>query len=95
MKNSRDSIVPFDFHEVMALAAPKPLFNYSARQDAIFPNAQMIAAAGRQVASVYGLYGAADRYQFVMGDGPHDFPPAIREQAYTFLDRWAKNAPSR
>src|SRR5579885_758924 len=83
-------IAPFDFHEVMALVAPRTLFNFSARQDPIFSNATAIEAAGRQLEKVYRLCGAPENLRFVMQDGPHGFPAAVRQQAYQFLDRWAK-----
>jgi len=82
----RAGIVPFDMHEVMALVAPRPLFNYSARHDEIFPDAEAIEAAGAQVAGVYQLLGAAQNFVFLMQDGPHGFPPAVREQAYRWLE---------
>lgn len=83
----RAGIAPFDFHEVMALAAPRPLFNYSAAKDSIFPDADAIRAAGAQVGSVYRVLGADARFVFRMGDGPHDFPEAVRREAYEWLTR--------
>ncbi len=81
----RAGIVPFDMHEVMALAAPRPLFNYSARQDEIFPDIEAIEAAGAQVGEVYRLLGAENNFVFRVGDGPHNFPEAVRDEAYKWL----------
>ncbi|MCE5307706.1 MAG: heparinase II/III family protein [Acidobacteriales bacterium] len=81
----RAGIVPFDMHEVMALVAPRPLFNYSARQDEIFPDIGAIEAAGAQVGSVYRLLGADGKLVFRVGEGPHDFPVPVREQTYRWL----------
>ncbi len=81
----RAGIVPFDMHEVMALVAPRPLFNYSARQDEIFPDSDAIEAAGAQVGGVYRLLGAESNFVFRVGEGPHDFPVPVREQAYRWL----------
>ncbi len=81
----RAGIVPFDMHEVMALVAPRPLFNYSASQDEIFPDSDAIEAAGAQVGSVYRLLGAESNFVFQVGKGPHDFPVPVREQAYRWL----------
>lgn len=81
----RAGIVPFDMHEVMALVAPRPLFNYSARRDEIFPDIEAIEAAGSQVGDVYKLLGAEKHFVFRVGDGPHNFPQPVREEAYRWL----------
>lgn len=81
-------IVPFDMHEAMAMVAPKPLFNYSADADAIFPDAANIAEAGRQVGEVYRLFTVPeDRYVFILGHGPHEFPETIRNRSYEWLEK--------
>ncbi len=82
----RSGIVPFDFHEVLALVAPRPFFNYSASQDPIFPDADTIRIGAAQVREVYAVLGAAGRFEFVMGDGPHGFPEPVRQQAYQWLE---------
>jgi pimeloyl-ACP methyl ester carboxylesterase len=82
----RAGILPFDFHEVLALAAPRAAFVYAARQDTIFADPANIEAAAAQVRAVYAMLGREDRFRFVMGDGPHSFPPAIRQQAYRWLE---------
>ncbi len=83
----RSGILPFDFHEVLALVAPRALFNYAAAQDAIFPNPEAIRSSAEQVTGVYRLLGAEERYVFRMTEGPHEFPAALREEAYRWLDR--------
>ncbi len=82
----RAGIAPFDFHEVMALVAPRRLFNYSASHDSIFPDAESIRAAAAQVSEVYRLLGAPENFVFRMGDGPHDFPEAVRRETYAWLE---------
>ena len=84
----RAGLVPCDMHEVMALCAPRPLFNYSARKDNIFPDFWAVDAPLRQVARLYRALGAQDRFERVFGDGDHDFPPDVRQKAYLWLDRW-------
>jgi dienelactone hydrolase len=88
----RAGIVPFDMHEVMALVAPRPLFNYSAGRDSIFPDAGAIREAATQIGEVYKLLNAGERFHFSIGDGPHDFPRAVREQAYEWLERYLRQA---
>ena len=84
----RAGVVPCDMHEVLALCAPRPLFNYSARQDHIFPDFQAVEAPLSQVAELYSALGAADSFIREFGEGDHDFPPEVRERAYRFLDHW-------
>jgi pimeloyl-ACP methyl ester carboxylesterase len=83
----RAGVLPFDMHEVMALVAPRALFNYSAAQDSIFPDAGTIRAGAAQVEAVYSLLGARDRFVFRMTDGPHAFPDAIRREACDWLEK--------
>ncbi len=83
----RAGIAPFDFHEVLALIAPRALFNYSADQDSIFPDADVIRAAAGQVREVYRVLGAGQRFRFEMGAGPHSFPDMVRQEAYDWLER--------
>ncbi len=84
----RAGAVPVDMHEVLAMCAPRPFFNYSARQDHIFPDFQAIEGPLAQVAALYGVLGAPGNFVCEYGDGDHDFPPAVRERAFRFLDRW-------
>ena len=83
----RAGILPFDFHEVMALVAPRPLFNYSAGQDSIFPDAAAIAAAGVELRQLYRVLGTPDSLSFEMGSGPHGFPEPVRQRAYAWLEK--------
>ena len=95
----RSGMILCDMHEIMALCAPRPLFNYSAKKDAIFCHAsaenesdfigwwQAVDQALNQVSMVYEMSGASDQFVRVEGDGGHDFPPDVRERAYQWLDK--------
>lgn len=83
----RAGIAPFDFHEVMAMAAPRGLFVYAASRDSIFPDTDAIRAAAAQVQAVYGMLGSGGQFTFRMDDGPHQFPEPARQEAYRFLER--------
>jgi dienelactone hydrolase len=85
--------VPFDFHEIIALSAPRPFFNYSAQADHIFPDWRPIAEAMVDLYGLYSFHDATDRFVSILGSGGHDFPPATREAAYRFLDRWLEHEP--
>ena len=79
--------IPFDWHQVCSLIAPRPLFVWYATQDTIFPKTDNFADLFADVGSVYGLYGAADDVEWESIDGGHSFPAAGREVAYQWLGR--------
>lgn len=81
----RAGIAPFDFHEVMAMAAPRALYNYSAAADATFPDIGAIRSAAAQVKEVYGVLGARERFVYQDGPGPHNFPETVRQETYRWL----------
>lgn len=80
--------VPFEFHEIAALAAPTPSFYYYGQRDQIFPHWEAIGACMAELDALYRSLDAEDRFRAVMTAGNHDFPPEIRQLAYQFLDRW-------
>lgn len=80
--------IPFEFHEIAALAAPVPSFHYYGQSDHIFPHWQAIGACMTELHELYRFLEAGDRFQAIMTDKGHDFPPEIRSMAYAFLDRW-------
>lgn len=82
--------IPFEFHEVMALAAPTPLFNWSGQSDQIFPHWQAIGSGLLEVYRLYQWLGVEDKFYSLIGASGHDFPPEIRKMAYAFLDKWLK-----
>lgn len=84
----KNDLVPFEFHEIIALAAPRPFFNWFTQQDTIFPNWQAAAFASLDIQRLYQWLGADERYISLLGNGEHDFPPHIRELSYKFLDDW-------
>jgi dienelactone hydrolase len=78
--------VPFDFTEVLGVLAPRPLFVNAPLRDANFEVSgvkECIEAAG----GVYDLFAAKAHLLAVHPDAGHDFPPAVRQAAYAFLDR--------
>lgn len=81
--------VPFDFHEVVGALAPRPLFVNAPLGDDNFDGGgvrKVLAGA----AKVYRLRDAADRLHAVYPDTGHDFPDAVRREAYAWLKRWLK-----
>ncbi len=79
--------IPFDFHDLVAALAPRPFFASAPLHDDNFKwqSVDEIAAAARRV---YALYGAEDCLAIEHPDCAHDFPSAMREQAYALFERW-------
>lgn len=78
--------IPFDWQDICALVAPRPLFVWYATQDTIFPNTTNLDGLFRDVRSVYALYGAADDLAWRAYGGPHTFTPEGRAAAWAWLD---------
>lgn len=76
--------MPFDFHEVLAALAPRPVFvNAPLRDDNFLTGVAECVEAARKV---YALHGAEQSLQLVQPDAEHDFPGAVRAQAYAWVD---------
>ena len=77
--------IPFDFHEMIGALAPRHVLIVSPLKDSNFRWASVdrIVAAARPV---FALYGQANRLQVEHPDCEHDFPDAMRQQAYKLFD---------
>lgn len=84
--------VPFDFPELIGALAPRPFFTNAPLEDANFA-VQGVKVCIESAKPVYDLMHAADRLVAAYPDAGHDFPDAVREQAYMFLDRFLKAEP--
>lgn len=76
--------IPFDFHELLGVLAPRPLFINAPLNDANFKSRsvdEIVTAA----AAVYRLYGAEKNLAVLHPATGHDFPEAERERAYRLL----------
>ena len=76
----RPERMPFEFSDVLAMIAPRPVFVNAPRGDANFDwsGVDDSAAEARR-------FGA--RVTVIHPDAAHDFPPEARDQAYRFFDR--------
>ncbi len=81
--------IPFDFHELIGALAPRAFLAIAPIGDANFQwrSVGRVLAAARPV---FALHGAADRLAVEHPDCDHDFPLAMRERAYAWLERWLK-----
>ncbi len=86
--------VPFDFYEVVAALAPRAFFSNSPIHDENF-DVRGVKKAESKVREVYALFGAAARLRFVYPDSGHDFPDAVRREAYAFIDKILDHTPAR
>jgi len=77
--------IPFDWHQLCALIAPRPLFCWYATEDTIFPNTRGLDVLFKDMRTVYGLYGAADDLAWHAFEGKHCFPSDGRKLAYQWL----------
>ncbi len=87
-KNDPDR-VPFDFYEVLAAIAPRGIFINAPLGDSNFDNEgvrKVVTGAG----GVYELLGAKPNLRAEYPDTGHDFPDAIRQKAYAWLDEQLK-----
>lgn len=78
--------MPFDFHEILGMIAPRRLFISAPLHDANFEVTGVYDCVNA-AEPVFELYDADDNLRTVHPDCEHDFPPDTREQAYTFIDQ--------
>jgi dienelactone hydrolase len=78
--------MPFDFPEVLAAIAPRPVFINAPLHDSNFrsESVQKCVAAATQV---YRLLGAEKSLVASYPDCEHDFPAAARQAAYAFIEQ--------
>ena len=78
--------VPFDFYEVIAALAPRPVFINAPLHDSNFDVTgvrKVVAEANK----VYRLLGANDNLHVEYPDSEHDFPDTVRHSVYDWLDK--------
>lgn len=78
--------VPFDFYELVAALAPRAFFSNSPLHDSNF-DYRGVEKAAPKARRIYELLGAPEKMRIAYPDAEHDFPPAVREESYRFLDR--------
>lgn len=74
--------MPFDFPQVLRAIAPRPLFINAPLHDSNFD----VSGVRDCVAAAQADFASADLVAHYP-DATHDFPPAVRQEAYAFLDR--------
>jgi dienelactone hydrolase len=85
--------MPFDYGEILATLAPRPVFLIAPKHDIIYPW-KGVRDCAREAEPIYRLLGGAGWLQLHTPDAPHSFRPAIREEAYQFLARYLSHPQS-
>lgn len=78
--------IPFDFTEVLAAIAPRPIHVHAPQSDSNF----QIESVKRCLAAAQGVYdllGAPEGLELNDPPGEHGFPPEHRELAFEFIER--------
>jgi len=81
--------MPFDFTEIIAALAPRPVFINAPLKDSNFEISGVYDCVNA-AKPVYKLLMATGKIVMVNPDSFHDFPPSARESAYSFLDKELK-----
>ena len=82
--------MPFDFPQVLAALAPRPLFINAPLRDSNFEVSGVKDCVDAAMPIYSRIFNAGDRLVAVYPDTGHEFPPPIRQKAYEFLNRWLK-----
>ncbi len=84
--------VPFDFTEILASLAPRPVFVNAPLRDAPDFEVSGVRDCYEAAPPVYrDVFGAADRLRVEYPDAGHDFPPETRQSCYAFLNRFLRS----
>ena len=81
--------VPFDFTELLGALAPRPVFVNAPLRDSNF-KWRSVDEVIKAATPVYQLYKAQNNLKIEHPDCEHDFPPAIRQEAYRFIEERLK-----
>jgi dienelactone hydrolase len=83
--HKRPESMPFDFPEVLAAILPRPIFVNAPVHDSNFAVAG-VRKCQASLQPLLGILGEEVSVEFVYPDAEHDFPDAIRQQAYQWLE---------
>lgn len=93
MPDSEVIQVPFELHEVLALAAPRPLLLSTSDDDFVFPNAGWSARmAVARLQDVYAAHGRLESLDHTYFSGGHRLPPPVARRMYDWLERVLRTA---
>jgi pimeloyl-ACP methyl ester carboxylesterase len=84
--NTDPEKMPFDFPEILAAIAPRPIFINAPLHDSNFDVTGVLDCV-QAALPVYKLFNAEDKIIVKNPDAPHDFPADVRRESYLFFDR--------
>jgi len=79
----------WDFPQVAALIAPRPLLLGNSDKDKIFPLDGVVRLHGK-VRRIYDLYGAKDKLGLLITEGPHEDTPELQLPVFRWFNRFLK-----
>lgn len=79
----------WDYAQVAALVAPRPLLISNSDKDRIFP-LDGVGRIHRQVRRIYDLYGAGEQLGLHITEGPHKDTQELQIHAFVWFDRFLK-----
>jgi hypothetical protein len=83
----RDEL-PFDFHEIAALIAPRALMIHSGYHDEWCPGSAIMGEFTARLHDIYDLQGKPEAFAHLHHGEHHNFGPMWRHLAYEWLERW-------
>jgi len=79
----------WDFPQVAALIAPRPLLLGNSDKDAIFP-LDGVVRLHEKVRRIYRLYGETNKLGLLISDGPHADTQDLQLPVFRWFNRWLK-----
>lgn len=89
-----EKIIPFNFHEIIALLAPRAFFSNSPVNDDNFEVTGVMKGI-REAGKVYEFLASEKYIQVRYPEAGHDFPIEIRLESYQFIDMLFDHIPSK
>ena len=83
----------WDYPQVAALVAPRPLLICNSDKDSIFP-LEGVARLHEKVRRIYDLYGATDKLGLVITEGPHKDTQELQVPVFRWFNRFLKKDQS-
>ena len=85
--------IPVDYHEMIALLAPRAFFSNSPVNDSNF-DVLGVEEGMEKAWDVYRFFGEEEKLQVRYPDAEHDFPTKTRREAYEFVDKALMHVPT-
>jgi pimeloyl-ACP methyl ester carboxylesterase len=80
-----ESRIPYDFDEILASVAPRPVLVIAPEWDKD-ANISDVRTAVEAAGNIYGLYEASEKLQIFSPDDHNRFSPEMREKTYQWLE---------